>query len=434
MTGTPELSIGAGHTAESIIVSEVNPSSARDQGERSLVVGSNAQDTPVAGVSNPLGDSGEAHPVSDDSDESPLNVADILERFDSNTRVRFKPGSKTRTDYQRIFRRFAKDANLPSYSRRQLASPKGRDLILRHMERIPLRSRRVVLAALQCVWEEGIRLPWPVNTKRDFGKTLPPIGSRHTPPDSDIRRWLEAVSYEKDAYVRVLVLCTLQFGWRPENQLGHLKRRNLRFDTTGKPVAFVADGTDESFKTHSPIIAWIPPDVADALGAWLPVSPVQSPEGRILPWRGSTGNFQVDKTLEKTGIHRLWRNFEKKHGLAHLPPVYFRHWVKTACRRAGMSDPAMAAWQGHEPPKDGSMRNQYDKPGEEAILDEQAQCLPHGPLGLLKPPEVKVTDGLSEAGVSLLRQFEAGEIGSFELAQRLEASKRKRSSKFVVEP
>ena len=80
------------------------------------------------------------------------------------------------------------------------------------------------------------------------------------------------------------------------------------------------------------------------------------------------------------------------------------------------------------------IRGQYDKPGEEAILDEQAQCLPHGPLGLLKPPEVKVTDGLSEATINLVREYEAGGIGSFELAQRLESLKRKTSSKFVVQP
>jgi hypothetical protein len=73
--------------------------------------------------------------------------------------------------------------DLARYSRRQLASAKGKELILAHMTQVPLPSRRVVLAGIKCVWEEEVRLPWTINVRRDFRHRLPPVGGRETPLD-----------------------------------------------------------------------------------------------------------------------------------------------------------------------------------------------------------------------------------------------------------
>ncbi len=85
-----------------------------------------------------------------------------------------------------------------------------------------------------------------------------------------------------------------------------------------------------------------------------------------------------------------------------MAPVYFRHWVKTTCRR--LSDPTLAVLQGHKVLKDRSMRNTYDTPGVEAILEEQRTEFPHGALGVLKPLTIHVVDGL-EAELALLREW-----------------------------
>ena len=80
------------------------------------------------------------------------------------------------------------------------------------------------------------------------------------------------------------------------------------------------------------------------------------------------GKIEWSRPLDAGAPPRFLAAFEAKWNLKHLPPVSLRHWVKTTCRR--LSDPAIAALQGHKPPKDGSMRNTYDTPGVERILDE----------------------------------------------------------------
>ncbi len=367
--------------------------------------------------------------------DEPVNVADILERFRRNTTVRFKEGSHTPGEYAQMFRRFAKNTDLCRYTRRQLAGTKGRELLLAHMGAIPIRSRRFVLAGVQCVWEEGIGLPFPVNRKRDFGKTLPPVGRRHTPPDGDVKEWAEAVAHEKDPILKALVLCELQYGWRAENQVGHLKRAHVLLDGNGRPCAVVADGLEARFKTSASIVAWTPPDASEALDALMKAAPGKSPDAPLF-WasyrrdtKDATGGMAHRKgeprPLSDRDVLRLFNLFERKHDLAHIAPVYLRHWVKTACRRLGLSDPAMAAWQGHKAPNDGSMRNVYDNPRQEALLDEQMSVMPHGPLGLLKAPEVKVLEGPERDIADVAAKYASGEIGPMELIDRLDRIRRK---------
>jgi integrase len=245
------------------------------------------------------------------------------------------------------------------------------------------------------------------------------------------QRELAAASHETDPYVRLLLLCTLQFGWRVPNQLARLRWRNVRYDESGRPRAIVARGDEEAFKTSSSVVARIPADVAGALEAWKARCPGISPEAYILPWRSVRGAVDASRALDKRAVYRILRSFERRWGLKRIPPVYFRHWVKTTCRK--LSDPALAALQGHRPPRDGSMRNTYDTPGIERILEEQEAEFPDGPLAVLRPPEVRVTGELS-AEIEILREWKAGRIGTVELLSRLEAVRRKSTEASSLRP
>jgi len=351
-----------------------------------------------------------------------LKYADVVGRFQDNTRLRFKPGSKSRSQYLGTLKRFWRQADLDKVSKRQLAGRMGREAVLAFMETMPLRSRRTVLAHLKAIFAEGFELPFPVDVRRDFGRTLPPIGTRETPPDDDVRPWADAVRNEKDPYVRLLVLLLLQYGWRPENQVGKMRWGGVRYDDAGRPRAFIAKGAQLGFKTHSDIVAWIPPDVADALERWKRECPDVSPEAPILPRKGVRGKIDTSRLLDKQAVARLLASFERKWGLKHISPAYFRHWVKTTCRR--LSDPALAALQGHRPPKDGSMRNVYDTPGIERILAEQEAEFPHGPLGIFRKPEIIVEPDLTSE-IQVLREWKEGRIGLVELISRLEGLKQR---------
>jgi hypothetical protein len=294
------------------------------------------------------------------------------------------------------------------------------------MTQVPLASRRVVLAGIKCVWEEGVKLPWPINVRRDFGHTLPPVGGRVTPPDEDVKPWAGAARNESDLYLKPFVLSILQYGWRDTNQLGRLKWRNLKTDLH----AVIANGTQEGFKTHSWIVAYLYPDVAEALAAWKQVSKAIAPEDYIFPWRTTKGKIEWSRPLDRGAPPRFLRAFEAKWNLKHLPPVYFRHWVKTTCRR--LSDPAIAALQGHKPPKDGSMRNTYDTPGIERILDEQRTEFPNGPLATLYAPVVNVSPE-NQAEMQAIIEWKAGRLKMSELMDRLDSLQKAERQKPVLE-
>ncbi len=139
----------------------------------------------------------------------------------------------------------------------------------------------------------------------------------------------------------------------------------------------------------------------------------------------SCGQAGRSRASDTTSIDRRLREFERRYGLPHLTPAYMRHWVKTALRRSGLSDPAIAAWQGRNPPRDGSMKNWYDNPGVEALLDEQSHTIPRGPLGLLTPPEVKLVEGPEREAIEIVADYLSGRIGLMDVLSRLETLKRK---------
>ncbi len=425
-----------GYSYRSVIPSDALLVIAEDQRERSLAHSNATQGTSLGGAQNPLGERGD-EAIQDDFDASHalVNVGDILERFARNTTARFKDGGTTYEKYSWMFRRFAATPtpekplgmDLARYTRRQLAGDRGKELILAHMAKVPLASRRVVLAGIKCVWEEGVKLPWPINVRRDFGHTLPPVGGRETPPDEDIKPWAEAVRNENDPYVKAYVLCLLQYGWRDTNQAGRIKWRNLKSDAH----AVIANGTQEGFKTHAWIVAALYPDVEEALGAWRQQSKAIAPEDFIFPWRSKNGTIDWVRPLDREAPSRILQAFEEKWGLKHLAPVYLRHWVKTTCRR--LSDPAIAALQGHKAPKDRSMRNTYDTPGMERILDEQRTEFPHGPLGIFQSPVVSVAPE-NQAEMAAIIEWKAGRLKMSELMDRLDALQRKESPNAILEP
>ncbi len=430
----PPTSSGAASRSvtPTFIASDAIHQGASDDGERSLAGRDyETRQTPDPGVATPVGrGDGGAHDGEVDAGEPPLNLSAVLERFANNTRLRLKESSSQR-DYRRAFARFARNGGLESFTRRQLAGPRGKALILAHLERIPLRSRRWTLAALRAVWMQGLGLPWPIDPKQDLGR-LPRVDRRRTPPDTDVRPWARAISDEKDPYLRLLGLLLAQYGWRPGSQLARLKWRNVEYDPAGRPVAIVASGVDEGFKTYSSIVAWLPPDVVAAIEAWRKASPDSSPERPILPWRGTTRKVVAAREHNDASVRRLLKSLEAKWALPHLRPVDFRHFVATACRRAGLSVPASAQWQGHDPTNGGAMRDVYDNPDD--TFAEQSARLPRGPLGLLEPVQVDVTADVSPGVLEVARELMAGRIGAIEAAMRLEALQRRTANDAILKP
>lgn len=366
----------------------------------------------------------EPQPGTDDSrdittalegEDTPLRVTEVTERFRQQTMTRLKDDSAEA--YLQAFRRFVKDVGLESYTRRQLSGPKGRMLILTHLDKLPKPSWRWVVAALKPVWTYGLNLPWPIDSKRDLPK-LPRVRRRQSPPDAQVKTWAKALVNEKDLYLRLLWLLLAQHGWRPSH-VCRLKWRNVQYDGQGKPVAIVADGVQESFKTCSPVAVRLVPDVAEALAEWRKTTDA-SPDQPILPWRSVTKRLHPMRVQKTTSFRKHWTRLQKKWNLPTMAPVHIRHWVATASRRAGLSRQATAFMMGHDATQGGSMRDFYDCPQLQDIFDEQAARLPYGPLGLLDPPTVELEGGLSKEVVSLVSAYLVGQTGTMEFATMME--------------
>ena len=358
-----------------------------------------------------------------EGDDRSLRVSEVSERFRQQTRTRLRDGSTK--DYVRAFRRFAKDADLESYTRRQLSGQKGRVLILAHLDKVPKRSWRWVVAALKPVWIYGLDLPWPIDSKRDLPK-LPKVGRGQSPPDAQVKTWAKALVNERDPYLHLLWLLIAQHGWRPSH-VCRMKWRNVQYDDQGKPFAIVADGVQESFKTCSPVAARLAPDVVEALQQWKEKAENPSLDGPILPWRSVTGQLMRTREQTSTALTQHWKRLEKKWQLPHLCMTHLRHWVSTTSRRAGLSKQATAYLMGHDPTQGGAMRDWYDSPQLQDIFDEQAEHLPYGPLGYLEPPTVELEGGLPKEVASIVGAYLAGQTGTMELATQMEKIRLQRS-------
>jgi integrase len=358
------------------------------------------------------------------NDDMPLTVSEIVERFMAQTRTRLKPNSQGQ--YARSFRRFATDVDLSKYSRRQLAGPKGRTLILQHLDHVPKPSWRITLASIRPVWIYGLRIAWPIDARVDLPK-LPRTRQGATPPDSIVLKWKKALANETDEYLRLMWLLVAQHGWRPSH-VCRLKWRNVQYDECGKPRAIVADGLTESFKTSSPIAARLTPDVAELLMAWEKKIGRQSSDSPILPWRSLTASEDLQPTRAQGTLQfRLhWIRLEEKWGLPHLRPKELRHWNASTARKSGLSKQASASMMGHDATQGGSMRDWYDSPRLEDIFAEQEDRLPNGPLGFLEPPIVEIEGGLPKEIIEIVTQYLNDELSTYDMGTGIEKVKNAR--------
>jgi integrase len=346
--------------------------------------------------------------------DEPLRVSDITERFRQSTILRLR--KETQDTYLIVLRRFAKSANLEAITKRQLASRMGKKLILRYLEGIPVPSRRYQLAALKSLWMKGIDLPWPIDPRTDLGK-LPTVGRRRSPPDGTVQAWHEALLHEKDVYLVLEWSLIAYFGWRPSH-VCKLKWKHVQYDKNGYPTVIAANGAEERFKTNAPIAASIPREVAEFLVEWKKATPYGLPDHPVLPWRSVTGRYAA-RAQSPDMLRYQWSRLQRKWSLPPLRPCECRHWVATACRKLGLSKQASALMMGHNSFTSGEMRDRYDNPDENELIEEQHAQMPNGTLGLLGG-HVEVTEALPKGAVDLLTDYMAGVIGTMDFATSIE--------------
>ncbi|MGQ9588603.1 MAG: hypothetical protein ACUVT7_09535 [Thermoplasmata archaeon] len=82
---------------------------------------------------------------------------------------------------------------------------------------------------------------------------------------------------------------------------------------------------------------------------------------------------------------------------------------------------------GHDPTRDGSMRDWYDNPPIEDIFAEQAECLPQGTSATLDSVKLEPTEGLCPESVDLLREYMGGRMPTMEFANKIEALRLKKA-------
>ncbi len=374
------------------------------------------RDPGLAG-SNPLGDGEgldrENYGVLAGADEA-LDINVVVERFQRAKQAKLKPD--TMEAYVWEFKRFSNQVGLAAYTKRQLAGKRAKGLILDHLNTLQRSSWRWTLAALRSVWVPGLGLPWPIEAREDIGR-LPRVRRGTTPPDEIVGKWTRALAHEPDPYLRLLWFLVAQHGWRPSH-VKALRWSNVVYDG-GKAVSIIAYGEGCEFKTFAPVAARLAPDVGKALEDWRRMHPGPVPEARILPWR-SHGNTMAGVALGKDMLSRAWEGLRRRWDLPKLRPKDLRHWVASACRRAGLSKPATAYLMGHDASAGGGMGDWYDNPEIGAALVEQENCLPRGPLGILEPPEVRLLGGFPPDALECLRAYLGGGMGTLEFANRME--------------
>jgi hypothetical protein len=361
----------------------------------------------------------------EDGDDAPLNIEAAIARFKEKTRLRLR--HETSAYYVSTFRRFAKVCRLSDITRRQLSGSLGKSLLIKFFEEeIPIPSRRYVNAGMKTFWEEGFGLPYPVNSRKDLGK-LPRPMRRESPQDAVIRKWVEAIRYEKDPYLRLVQLLIFQHGWRPSHA-SKLKWRNVRYSPDEKPCAIIANGAVEGFKTNAPIIAHLSDDVVQAILEVQQLIGTGCSENPILPFRSSKGEIFKEKEQRVDAYRAWWERFEEKHNLPHLRMVDVRHWVATTCRKVVLSKQASAGLMGHDSSEGGAMRDWYDAPPIEDILAEQMTMMPNGPIGVLCPA-MEVSDSMPKEVADLVSAYMAGKVSTFEFANTMESHRLKQMEK-----
>ncbi len=371
------------------------------------------------------------HAGSDESDgsvvEGPeahalVNLDSILKRFNEESGKSLK--EPTKHDYANNFKRFADGVNLRRFTKKQLAGPKGRGLILRYLNNaVSRRSWTIVEAKLKAVWTYGVGLPWPI-TKRDVPE-IPRPNSTRTPPDQIVRGWRDAFERE-DVYARLEFKMYAQLGLRPS----HLQRllwedvKNATgavcWSTSDNDTPFMveADGYVRGFKRFAWVRAWLPPDLQAALTAWKEeLGAKWRPERPILPFRDGRGNLDAARMQQKWAMVNRWAGYIKRWNLPKLTARDFRKFVRSKCVSSGMDEVARCYLQGHAPQ---GMDGVYDNPEMRDLADRQMSRLPRGALGAIADVTVKVTDTVTKAEVDAIADWKAKKIGDLELLERLQ--------------
>ena len=168
-------------------------------------------------------------------------------------------------------------------------------------------------------------------------------------------------------------------------------------------------------KTNSPIVAYLPPDLSEELASYLKTECRSGPLFVVKP----------------DAINSQWKYYARSHGLEQLHPKDMRHWVASACRKAGMSKQASAYLMGHDATSGGAMRDWYDQPQVDDILAEQAERLPYGPLGILLPPRIELVDKDTDILV-LWTEYMAEKISTIEFATKAEELRMHRQKAFLA--
>lgn len=358
-----------------------------------------------------------------------MDLKQIEERLAQQTCKRLKPG--TFNSYRTAFRRLFKEEGLDKYSRRQLAGPKGKQLILHHLNNhITKPAVSMTNAALCYVWEKGVGLPYPINLKDDFGK-LPKTERRFTPPDATVKEWAEAMSREKDSYLRLIWLFIADFGWRPSH-CRNMRWSDVLYDQEGHPYAIHASGKDHRFKTYASVLVSLPPDVAKALEEWRHIHPNPDSNGWLICQRSVTASRQLTPTqqLSNCQFKKFWNILREKYGLPKLNASSLRHWVSTQARKVGLDDNARAWMQGHDATTfNSSMGVYYDNEGLEEVLKAQRMAFPNGALAAVLGLKVELEADRDPEALAIFDKYLAGKMGTMEFASLMESVRMKVPSK-----
>jgi hypothetical protein len=423
-----------------------------DREHIALEDGNETHSASLGDVENPSGTRAEPTTTFSESqaidDDCLVNLEQVEERFKANTANRFKANSGTQLTYLQHWRRFVAWVKLEEYTPKQLMAHDrdgpmwqtvGGKLLLRFMrEGLPEikkpGSRMVVLASLKTTWETGLGIPWPLNTKRDFGRTLKGTNARTTPKDEEVLPFFKAMESENDAYLKSLMAVQLSCGLRSANHLARLTWRAVQFED-GKPIAIVANGAAFNFKTDAWLIAYLPTHASEALAAWKAESKDSRDDTPIWPQRPCNGPVKDYSKPHNCGtLDNLFLRWKQRHRIdSSLTLMHFRHWVKRKAEQAGL-DPSTADYlQQHQPKTNGGLS--YGKVRDaETVIDEQRSKWPDGPLGFAFGPKVKVLDE-DAPYLRLVADFKAGKLSEMELA--IEAGKVKATSKAksgILEP
>ena len=330
-----------------------------------------------------------------------IKVDEVISKFNKSTSLK----ESSRVQYQKQFEKFARDIKLESLSKRTLAGIKGKELLLEHIKKTPLRSRRFVASFIRKVWEMGLELPWPLN--KDIIGKLPRVQEVQAPDNDVVKSWKESMGKEPDLYFRLSWLFIAETGLRPSH-IGHLRWKHIILKD-GNPYYIKADGDEADFKSYSKVRCWICPVLREALFEWMQTNPqLVKPEGLVLPWRTRGHIIQPNVCIEKDRLLSLWHFMRSRWKLPYLTPKLMRHWVAAKALRGDMLPWARAFMQGHDIDRE-DMGQVYSREADSECLIEQERVFPDGPLAVLDPPKVEMIKvaGLTEEEVRFVLELKA---------------------------